>query len=24
MKLNNMENLLKEIISIDNTVRKGE
>lgn len=24
MNLNNMENLLKEIISIDNTVRKGE
>ncbi|MBL6700620.1 MAG: 3-deoxy-8-phosphooctulonate synthase [Gammaproteobacteria bacterium] len=24
MKLDNMENLLKEIISIDNTVRKGE
>ena len=24
MKLNNMENLLKEIMSIDNTVRKGE
>jgi 2-dehydro-3-deoxyphosphooctonate aldolase (KDO 8-P synthase) len=24
MKLNNMENLLKEIISVDNTVRKGE
>ena len=24
MKLNNMESLLKEIISIDNTVRKGE